>query len=290
MNRPNFNLSGGRVPSPRRSSGFTLIEILVVLTLVSIISVGAFALLDTFNTTDRALEARAEELRRFSMAMYRMDDDLRQLTVRPVKNAYTGYEPALRGDADELEFTRLGAANLTGEPRGELQRLSYSVGYAENDDRDSFDDESRVLLLRSRWRVLDRAPDSEPVVEPLLQGVEGLSLRYYEPQTETWLSQWPPVSSQTGTNIADVRLPAAIEVVLLTRDNGELRRVFALPSGAVAAGSNQRVSGPSAGSGDDADADGQSDAGDSDGESGDSGSDDTDGVEETEQRNEGNDE
>ena len=272
MSRPNRNMKGARVPSPRHSSGFTLIEILVVLTLVSIISVGAFALLDTFNTTDRALQSRAEELRRFSMAMYRLDDDLRQLTMRPVKNAYTGYEPALRGDADQLEFTRLGAANLTGEPRGELQRLSYSVGYAEGEDVDGLDGDDQVLLLRSRWRVLDRAPDSEPVTEPLLQGVDGLSLRYFEPQTETWLSQWPPVSSQSNTNIADVSLPAAIEVILLTRNNGELRRVFALPSGAVAAGSNQRVSGASTGSGEDDagddradDADADSDGGDEDG-------------------------
>lgn len=77
--------------------GFTLIEILVVLMLVSIISIGSYALLDTFNGTDQVLELRAEELRRFSMTMYRIDDDLRQLTARPVKNAYNGYEPALRG-------------------------------------------------------------------------------------------------------------------------------------------------------------------------------------------------
>ena len=291
MNRLNSGARVGLAPSPRRAGGFTLIEILVVLTLVSIISVGAFALLDSFNATDRALETRAEELRRFSMAMYRMDDDLRQLTVRPVKNAYTGYEPALRGDADELEFTRLGAANLTGEPRGELQRLSYSVGYAESDDRDDLTTagEGQVLLLRSRWRVLDRAPDSEAVVEPLLQGVDGLSLRYYEPQTETWLSQWPPVSSQVATGIADVRLPAAIELVLLTRNNGELRRVFALPSGAVAAVSNQRVSGASVGSDDD-ETDGQDDADTDAGNAEDSDSNETDGAEGAEQGNGGNDE
>ena len=260
MSMPNLNISGGYLPSLRRSSGFTLIEILVVLTLVSIISVGSFALLDSFNATDRALETRAEELRRFSMAMYRMDDDLRQLTVRPVKNAYTGYEPALRGDADELEFTRLGAANLTGEPRGELQRLSYSVGFAQRDSAGEPGGDE-VLLLRSRWRVLDRAPDSEAVVEPLLQGVDGLSLRYYDPQAETWISQWPPVSSQMNTGIPDVSLPAAIEVILLTRNSGELRRVFPLPSGAIAAGNNQRVSGSSTGSNDDADDESSEDSG-----------------------------
>lgn len=229
-------------------SGFTLIEILVVIVLVSIISIGSYALLDTFNGTDRALQLRAEEMRRFSMAMYRIDDDLRQLTVRPVKNAYNGYEPALRGDTDELEFTRLGAANLTGEPRGELQRLSYSVGFVEGEEDSGLDEDSGALLLRSRWRVLDRAPDSEPLAEPLLLGVDSLNLRYYDPDTEAWLDQWPPVTSRTSTADADRSLPRAIEFVLVTRTGGELRRVFSLPRiAATATGSSGGSSGGGSG-------------------------------------------
>ncbi|WP_308367465.1 MULTISPECIES: type II secretion system minor pseudopilin GspJ [unclassified Microbulbifer] len=217
--------------SASKQSGFTLIEIMVVLVLVSIISIGSYALLDTFNATDRALEGRAEELRRLSMALYRIDDDLRQLTVRPVKNAYTGYEPALRGDADEIEFTRLGAANLTGEPRGELQRVGYSLGYPEEEPGgNALEEDSGGLFLRSRWRVLDRGPDSEPVAEPLLAGVDALTLRYYDPDTETWLSQWPPASSQTSAGQLDIRLPQALELVLMTRTGGELRRVFPVAS------------------------------------------------------------
>lgn len=235
--RGGLRIAPGRMPRAGQG-GFTLIETLVVLVLVSIISVGSYALLDTFNSTDRALELRAEELRRFSMAMYRIDDDLRQLTARPVKNAYNGFEPALRGDVDELEFTRLGAANLTREPRGELQRLSYSLGFPEDDEdgTGALEGDSGALLLRSRWRVLDRAPDSEPVAEPLLLGVDSLTLRYYDGESEAWLSQWPPVTSRTSTAEVDTSLPRAIEMVLVTRRGGELRRVFSLPRIAASAG------------------------------------------------------
>ncbi|WP_299942879.1 type II secretion system minor pseudopilin GspJ [uncultured Microbulbifer sp.] len=214
-------------PLCKGQSGFTLVEVLVVLVLVAIISVGSFALLDIFNSTDRLVEQRAETLRRFSMALYRLEDDLRQLTARPVKNAYSGYEPALRGDEDEFEFTRLGAANLTAEPRGELQRLAYSIGYLEADERSSFTEEEDpgALLLRSRWQVLDRAPDSEPLVEPLMMGVESLSLRYFDPASDAWVTQWPPVD---GPDPPDARLPKAIEFVLLTRQHGEIRRIFPL--------------------------------------------------------------
>ncbi|WP_444893808.1 type II secretion system protein GspJ [Microbulbifer sp. JMSA004] len=219
-----------RLPS---QSGFTLVEVLVVLILVAIISVGSFSLLGLFFDTEEMVDQRAEQLRRFSMAMYRIDNDFRQVTARAVKNAYSGYEPALRGDEDELEFTRLGAANLTGEPRGELLRLSYSIGYAEDLETDSLtigtggeDEEFGGLLLRSRWQVLDRSPDSEPITEPLLMGVESLSLQYLDPDSDAWVAQWPPVSTTTSTTEADTRLPQAIEFVIVTQQYGEIRRVF----------------------------------------------------------------
>ncbi|WP_346839993.1 type II secretion system minor pseudopilin GspJ [Microbulbifer sp. SAOS-129_SWC] len=221
-------MSGGKLNTVR---GFTLIETLVVVVLVSIVVLGSYALLTLFNNTDQVLERRAELLRRYSMAMYRIDDDLRQLTARPVKNAYNGYEPALRGDTDEIEFTRVGAANLTGEPRGELQRAGYSLGFPEDDDSNrsaAADENGGALLLRSRWRVLDRAPDSEPVVEPLLAGVESLNFRYFDPRTNAWLAQWPPLNERSTAGQVDNRLPSAIELVLVSRDGGELRRVFNL--------------------------------------------------------------
>ncbi|WP_444933127.1 type II secretion system protein GspJ [Microbulbifer sp. JTAC008] len=220
-----------RLPS---QSGFTLIEVLIVLVLVAIISVGSFSLLGLFFDTEEMVDQRAEQLRRFSMAMYRIDNDFRQVTARAVKNAYSGYEHALRGDEDELEFTRLGAANLTGEPRGELLRLSYSIGYAEDLEIDSLttgtgregEDDIGGLLLRSRWQVLDRSPDSVPIAEPLLMGVESLSLQYLDPDTDAWVAQWPPISSDGSQTEADIRLPQAIEFVIVTRQYGEVRRVF----------------------------------------------------------------
>ncbi|WP_444922212.1 type II secretion system minor pseudopilin GspJ [Microbulbifer sp. CnH-101-G] len=217
-----------QIPQIKGQSGFTLVEVLVVLVLVAIISVGSFSLLEIFHNTDSVVERRAEELRRFSMALYRLEDDLRQVTARPVKNAYTGYEPAFRGDQDEFEFTRLGAANLTAEPRGELQRLGYSIGYPESDERSSFSEEedTGALLLRSRWQVLDRGPDSEPIVEPLLTGVESLTLQYFDPNSDAWVAQWPPAGTTASSTSADSRLPKAIEFVLMTRQYGEIRRVF----------------------------------------------------------------
>lgn len=240
--------------------GFTLIELLVVLVIVSIIGIGSYSLLDTFFSTDRVLTGRAEVMRRLSMAMYRMDDDLRQMTVRPVKNAYSGYEPAFHGVSNGFEFTRLGAANLNGEPRGELQRLHYGIGFPEEDDRGRGyeDDGETALLLRSRWLVLDRGPDSEPLAEPILDGVIDMIVRYFDPDTETWLAQWPPASSTATPGAIELRLPQVIEVTLTTRAGGEMRRLFSLPDYEITNSTgddDDRGDGGDSGDGQDGDAD-----------------------------------
>ena len=265
--------------APSRQGGFTLLELLVVLVIVSIISVGSYSLLDTFFSTDRILTGRAEEMRRLSMAMYRLDDDLRQLTVRPVKNAYSGYEPAFQGVSNEFEFTRLGAANLTGEPRGQLQRLHYGIGYPEDDTPRSLldDDDGTALLLRSRWRILDRGPDSEPVAEPILDGVVDLTVRYFDHDTQVWLAQWPPASSTATPGAVDLRLPQAVEVTLTTRTGGEMRRLFPLPDYSVT--STVGGSGSGSGSGGDDTGDDRSGGGDEGSEGGSSGGSADDGNE-----------
>ncbi|WHI47074.1 type II secretion system protein GspJ [Microbulbifer sp. VAAF005] len=73
---------------------------------------------------------------------------------------------------------------------------------------------------------MDRSPDSEPITEPLLMGVESLSLQYLDPDSDAWVAQWPPVSTTTSTTEADTRLPQAIEFVIVTQQYGEIRRVF----------------------------------------------------------------
>ncbi|WP_226661615.1 type II secretion system protein GspJ [Microbulbifer aggregans] len=248
--------------------GFTLIELLVVLVIVSIIGIGSYSLLETFFNTDRVLTGRAEVMRRLSMAMYRLDDDLRQVTVRPVKNAYSGYEPAFQGVSNEFEFTRLGAANLTGEPRGQLQRLHYGIGFPEEDsdrrDRDRYEeDDGSALLLRSRWSVLDRGPDSEPVAEPVLDGVIDMTVRYYDGENEVWLAQWPPVATDSTPGAVDVRLPEAVEITLITQTTGEMRRVFSLPEYTITAGSGSGSGSSSGGDADSADRDDDSGSGSS---------------------------
>jgi general secretion pathway protein J len=88
-----------------------------------------------------------------------MQRDVMQMIARPVRDQLGDpLEPMLIGADGLIEFTRLGWRNPLGLPRSDLQRVGY---VAQDGD-----------LLRAYWRVLDRAPDTEPVLQALLTGVE----------------------------------------------------------------------------------------------------------------------
>jgi general secretion pathway protein J len=92
-------------------------------------------------------------------SMQILQRDVLQLSRRGIRDQLGDpVEPLLIGADGMIEFTRFGWRNPLNRPRSELQR----VGYVVQDD----------TLFRAYWMVLDRAPDTEPQLQEMLQGVE----------------------------------------------------------------------------------------------------------------------
>ena len=76
------------------------------------------------------------------------------------------------------------------------ERLLRRIGYRVEEES----------LIRYAWLVLDRAQNSEPLEQPLLDGVTGLSARYLDGDGE-WQENWPPDTvTTTGAEIREVTL------------------------------------------------------------------------------------
>ena len=207
--------------------GFTLVEVLIALAVTAFVAAAAYAGLSTVIDgveTTRAVARRTEDLNRAFMILSR---DLRQFAPRPVRDEFGELEPALSGGPlapFPLTLTRTGWHPSAEQPRSHLERVSY---YLEDE-----------ALWRLSWPVLDRASSVEPVRVRLLDGVEGLELRFLDRldrltggrgsaiDSRNWERSW---IREVGVGTPLPTPPVALELRLELAGRGELRRLYALP-------------------------------------------------------------
>lgn len=192
--------------------GFTLLELLIAVTIFAVIATfvytGLAVVLDTKKQTDDYLE----RLTRLQLGLNLMQRDIEQTVERPVRDEFGDPLPALRSGGQStllLELTRGGFANPMQLPRSTLQRVGYQL-----------EDET---LYRVTWPELDRSQNSEPNRQPLFDGIKGIEIVYYDQAMEK-KSEWPVQSPTNQPSLTT--LPKAIEIDLEMDKWGNIRRVF----------------------------------------------------------------
>lgn len=196
-----------------RAYGFTLLELLVALSIVALVSVMAYGGLRSVLQTRQHVEQQAERMQQLQTALLIIGRDLQQMSPRGIRDEYGDRQPVMRSasmGALLLEFTRAGWNNPAGLPRSQLQRIAYGL--------------EQQALQRYAWQVLDRAQDSVPYQGVLLEGVRSVEWRYLDAARE-WQEQWPADESGAVTD----SMPLAVEMRLELDDLGVIRRLFVLP-------------------------------------------------------------
>lgn len=202
----------------QRGAGFTLLELLVAIAIFAVIGVMAYGGLQQIMSQQQQTTEHAQRLAALQLAYRVMQRDLEQLVARRIRNEFGDSVEALIGGSgfEGLEFSRGGYANPGGFQRSEIQR----VAYVPDQDR----------LLRRTWRVLDRAQDSVPDEEVLIEGMDDFTLRFLAANNE-WQDRWPPLSS--GPASASPDFPKALEVLVEIDDVGIIRWLFRVPQSSV---------------------------------------------------------
>jgi len=188
-----------------QSLGFTLLELLVAMSIFALMSVMAFVGLNNALTSNEVITEKEQKLESLQRTMMFIDRDFRQMVLRPRTSGYEQKSQALSYGLDSegfLEFTRAGNQNATGLARSNLQRVRY--------------DFEGKTLTRNSWSIVDHL-DAEPVKLELLDGIESLELRLLD-QNNEWKTNWSK----------DDVLPKAIEITFEHRYWGKIMRLISI--------------------------------------------------------------
>lgn len=190
----------------RAAQGFTLLELLVALTIFAVVAALAWGGLDVVARTQRSLEVTGTQLAQLQKTIGRFERDVRQAVPRPIRNDLGQSEPALVGSTDRLDLSLWRSA--AGELQSGVQRASWRC-------RDG-------QLQRTQWRAPDRTGATPADESVQLTQLTHCRFRFVAEDgsvADRWPSPGKPAQS----------LPRGVELGFAITGQGEFRRVVELP-------------------------------------------------------------
>lgn len=222
--------------------GFTLLEVLVAVSITAIIGVSATQLLSSIIQSKESTLMRSEQLaviQRFNNIISR---DVEQFISRSIRDEYDGQQNDITlGSGDfYLQFSRLGWRNspIAENPRSHIQRVAYNLEPLDSEpckrarallERWQEKNPADNCLIRYYWDVLDRS-ESEPKAQMLLPSIDDFEAKLFVDSddkkqavdTSGWVSDWPSTGSQIS------QYPVALRVTLSLPALGEVTRIWSL--------------------------------------------------------------
>ncbi len=197
------------------SRGFTLIEVLIALTIFAVMSAFAYrGLTSILDARDRVAQEN-RKWREVSIFFARLEADLVNAVARDIRNSNNRTEAAFIGNATfaketegQLMFTRMGLPGASGTLAAP-QRFGYRL--------------KQGTVEELVWPVLDQGQRTVPAVYPLLAGVNTLRLRYRDGNNQP-RDTWPALGALAEP------LPKAVEVGLTLNSGETITRLLLLPS------------------------------------------------------------
>ncbi len=193
-----------------KNSGFTLLELLVALSVFALLAIMAYTGLQNVLDTAAHVQASAQKTTRLQLVFSRLEQDLTQIVQRPLRDAFGDEQSAVQGHVQGIVLTRTGWQNPLQRRRSHLQRVAWLL--QDNG------------LYRRYWTVLDGAQEGDGLEAKMLEKLENIEFRFLDDQAH-WHNEWPPYTP-SGTT-AEVRLKA-VELKLTLESWGELRRLWAV--------------------------------------------------------------
>ena len=198
----------------KMNNGFTLLELLVAMTVFATMSIMAYGGLTNVITNSEAAEQSLERLHEVQLAIFNIERDMLQIAERNIRDELGQKKSYLEAGSDIdllIELTRNGRRNPANLLRSHLIRVAYKL-----------DEEN---LVRLTWPHLDRVQGMTANETTILTDVASAELRFLDDEDE-WHLQWPPINTPSGTTA----ILNAIEYKITLNDWGVISRLFSVSS------------------------------------------------------------
>ncbi|ARN75597.1 type II secretion system minor pseudopilin GspJ [Oceanicoccus sagamiensis] len=209
-----------------QQQGLTLLEVLIALSIFSLIGIASYQVLNTTIQSQQATEVYSRLLSQRQKALMIIDRDLQQVLVRNIRNTTSDSVSFLEVNQQNypLEFSRGGHRNPLMLPRSSMQRIAYDIGpHPQSANRDSQHyRDGRRYLRRHIWPMLDREEDASAIVQVLLPDIATLSITVVSEQGRH--RQWP-LPEEEGAEDTPPE-PLAIEMAVVNQAGDQFTRLY----------------------------------------------------------------
>jgi len=192
------------------SQGFTLIEVMIAISILALMTVLLYASMTETVKTNQSTEDRDELMHQASLALGRMARDLEMsfLIVSPDFLGNDGRKKTVfKGDQDRVNFATFSIERYFAES----QENNYGeVGYFLEKDPDKNDTN---ILKRREQRLLDDRPEEGGKVEEMVGSVSDLRFEYYDATKKDWSKSWDSSQLEFSNH-----LPRMVKITLKLKD------------------------------------------------------------------------
>lgn len=186
--------------------GFSLVEVIVALSVLAIIGMLSFTTIATTLKARDYLEEDDAQNQSARVALSRIKRDLQLAWLTPNVQAVNTFKTlfvAQDGNPDRLWFATLSHQRLHRDAR-ECDETEITL-WTEDDPNQR----GALVLLRREAPRIDQDPEQGGSPMPLAYGVKTFDITYLDPTTNEWKVDWDTTGADTPN-----RLPRAARVVL----------------------------------------------------------------------------
>ncbi len=211
-----------RKKTMKKKRGFTLLEVLLALTIFTSLSMAANQVFRNVLNSDEQMLEVGNALKNLQKTLIILDSDFRQIMARQYRNGggesreqlLEVEKTLLESESGGIRFVRGGWVNPQQLfPRGEVVKVAYRIREAK--------------LERIRWMYPDDSVATEPAEMLVMEGVKDIGFEMFN--GSAWSETW----SKT------LEMPKAIRVSLDTERYGKITRVYILPEQKLTKASQQ---------------------------------------------------